>query len=148
MRRLLILLWLVLAGAGGMAGETAAQSLPPGITSTDKSAIQDVIRGQLSALQHDDAAGAYAFAAPGIRQLFHDPATFLDMVRRSYQPVYRPKQSEFSELAIRDGELVQEVELVGPDGRPVLALYAMEREPDGHWAISGCTLIPSARLAA
>ena len=138
-----LLVWLVLAGAGA----SSAQSLPPGLTPADRSAIQDVIRGQLNAFQRDDAAGAYAFAAPGIRRLFHDPATFLDMVRHTYQPVYRPKQSEFSELALRDGELVQEVELVGPDGRPVLALYAMEKEPDGHWAISGCTLVPSARQA-
>jgi hypothetical protein len=30
--------------------------------------------------------------------------------------------------------------LVGPDGKPVMALYAMERQPDGSWRIDGCML--------
>jgi hypothetical protein len=140
MRGAALLMWLVLAGS------VSAQGLPPGISPADKMAIQDVIQQQMNAFQHDDANGAYAFAAPNIKQIFPDAGVFLDMVRRGYPPVYRPKQREFSELGLRDGELVQEVELVGPDGRPVLALYTMEKEPDGHWAIAACTLIPSARL--
>jgi hypothetical protein len=145
MRGAALLLWLVLAGSASAQG-LPSPGLPPGITPADKMAIQDVIQRQLNAFQHDDADGAYAFAAPNIKQIFPDAGVFLDMVRRGYPPVYRPKQREFSELGLRDGELVQEVELVGPDGRPILALYTMEKEPDGHWAIAGCTLIPSARL--
>ncbi len=135
-----LLLWLVLAGTA------SAQGLPPGITPADKSAIQDVIRRQMDAFQHDDAGAAYAFAAPNIKTIFPDARAFLEMVRRGYPPVYRPKEREFSALALRDGDLVQEVELIGPDGRPILALYTMEKEPDGHWAIAGCSLIASARL--
>jgi hypothetical protein len=30
--------------------------------------------------------------------------------------------------------------VIGPDGQPALALYAMERQPDGSWRIAGCTL--------
>ncbi len=137
-----LLLWLVLAGAGA----AAAQGLPPGVTADDRAAIQSVINQQLRAFQQDDAAGAYAFAAPSIQRMFPDPGIFMDMVRRSYAPVYRPKQAEFSALAERDGALVQEVELVGPDGHAVLALYMMERGADGLWRISGCSLVPSTRL--
>lgn len=140
MRAAAVLLWLVLVGTA------AAQTLPPGVTATDRTAIETTIRGQLDSFQRDDAPGAYAFAAPSIQRMFPDPATFIDMVRRGYPPVYRPRSTEFSELALRDGDLVQEVELVGPDGRPALALYTMERAPDGRWLISGCALVASVRL--
>ena len=31
----------------------------------------------------------------------------------------------------------------GPDGRPRIALYIMERQPDGSWKIDGCILTES-----
>ena len=36
---------------------------------------------------------------------------------------------------------MQRVELVGPDGHGATALYTMEREADGTWRISGCSLV-------
>jgi hypothetical protein len=36
--------------------------------------------------------------------------------------------------------LLQEVYVVGPDGNPVLAIYEMQRQPDGSWRINGCWL--------
>ena len=68
------------------------------------------------------------------------------MVKRGYPPVYRPRSAEFSELALRDGALVQEVELVGPDGQSKLALYTMVRDGAGGWLIAACVLIPSVRV--
>jgi hypothetical protein len=44
---------------------------------------------------------------------------------------------------MHDGRIVQRVELVGPDGARELALYTMEREPDGSWRIDGCQLTAS-----
>ena len=123
-----------------------AQGLPPGLTAGDRTTIQDVIGRQLEAFKRDDAAGAYAFAAPNVRASFPDPEVFMTMVRRGYPPVYRPREAEFSELGLRDGAVVQEVELVGPDGRPVLALYTMVRDAAGGWAIAACVLIPSVRV--
>jgi hypothetical protein len=38
---------------------------------------------------------------------------------------------------------MQKVEVIGPDGRPALALYDMEHETDGSWRISGCRLVKS-----
>lgn len=135
-----LLVWLV------MAGVASAQGLPPGVTPGDRTAIQDVIRRQMDAFKNDDAPGAYRFAAPSIQRMFPDAAQFMEMVKRGYPPVYRPRSADFSELALRDGDLVQEVEVVGPDGRPALALYTMEKGPTGDWVISGCAIIPSARL--
>ena len=140
MRVALVTLWLMLGSLAGL-GPAGAQALPPGVTAADQAAIQQVIQGQLNAFQRDDAAGAYAYAAPNIRRLFPTADVFMGMVRNAYPPVYRPKQAEFSELALREGELVQEVELVGPDGKPVLALYSMEKSPDGRWLIASCILI-------
>lgn len=75
--------------------------------------------------------------------MFGTPETFLAMVRRGYAPVYRPRAVEFRELAETDGALVQRVVLVGPDGVPEVALYVMERQPDGTWRIAGCFLAKS-----
>lgn len=143
-RPLALLLWLVV---GGWAiAQDSALPLPEGVSGADRSAIQNVIRQQMQAFQHDDAAAAYAFAAPVIRQSFPDADQFMAMVRRGYPAVYRPRETEFSDLARRDGDLVQEVELVGPDGARILALYTMQRMPDGRWLIAACMLVPSARL--
>jgi len=46
------------------------------------------------------------------------------------------------------GQVVQQVELVGPDGATQLALYTMERDGAGHWRIAGCSLVPSVRVGA
>lgn len=141
----LLLLAVVLLASATM-DPARAQGLPPGVTPADRTAIQGVIGRQLDAFRHDDAAGAYGLAAPRIQRMFPTAEIFLDMVRRSYPPVYRPLMQEFSELALREGQVMQEVELVGPDGRAVVAIYTMERAPDGTWLIAGCAMIPSVRL--
>jgi hypothetical protein len=69
------------------------------------------------------------------------------MVRQGYQPVYRPQDVEFRDLKLEGNVIVQEVHLIGPDGRPVLARYTMERQPDGSWRISGCYLTESPDLS-
>ena len=117
-----------------------------GLPRADRDAIRATIQAQLDAFHRDDAAGAYAEAAPGIRTLFPTPEIFLEMVRRGYPPGYRPRSTEFTGLAMEDGEVVQRVEIIGPDGLPHLALYTMVKQPDGSWRISGCALVPSARV--
>lgn len=139
--RLLRPLLLILALAT-VAGGARAQELPAG----DRAAIRDVIGRQLDAFKRDDGPGAFAFASPGIQGQFGTPEVFLDMVRRAYPAVHRPRSVEFSELLQEDGRIVQQVELVGQDGRPQLALYEMERDPAGGWRIAGCTLVRSVRV--
>ena len=78
--------------------------------------------------------------------MFGTAANFLDMVRRGYQPVYRPRSVEFATLGVEDGVVVQRVELIGPDGLAYTARYSMERQADGLWRISGCELMHSRRL--
>jgi hypothetical protein len=113
----------------------------------DQAAIRAVISDQLAAFQRDDGPGAFAFASPFIQQKFGTPEIFLQMVRTGYPPVYRPREVQFRDLAWQDGRLYQKVFLVGPDGEPVLALYEMQRQPDGSWRINGCILTKSPDLS-
>ena len=130
-----------------LAGPAAGGETPvPG--SAERASIRDVIAHQIEAFQHDDAAGAFAFASPSIQQQMGSPERFLNLVQNLYQPVYRPRATSFGALGVEDGQVVQRVELIGPDGRPALALYSMERQPDGTWRISGCRLTVSEAASA
>jgi ketosteroid isomerase-like protein len=118
------------------------------LSAADSAGVQQTILGQIDAFRHDDAPGAFAFAAPGTQQRFGDPNVFLDMVRNAYQPVYNPHGIDFTKLSMQDGAIVQSVELIGPDGAAYTALYTMEREADGSWRIIACMLVPSQRVGA
>ena len=107
----------------------------------DIAAAQGVIRSQVEALGHDDAAAAYSFAAPAIKDMFPQADIFLSMVRHSYAPVYRHKSFEFGEARAADGQIAQRVHIIDADGVPWEALYTLEHEPDGSLKISGCVLL-------
>ncbi len=129
--RALLLVLVFLAGTAVAAEPTAA----------DRGAIRQVIESQMSAFRQNDAAAAFRFAAPGIQAMFGTPDNFIRMVESGYPPVYRPREVEFRDIVTRDDLIVQKVLIVGPDGRPVLALYTMEMQPDGTWRIAGCRLV-------
>jgi len=118
-----------------VAGPAAAQT-----SDADAAAIRQVIEAQMAAFRKDDGAGAYAFASPTIQEKFVNADIFMEMVRTGYPAVYRPRDVEFRELRLEDGRLFQEVFVIGPDGSPALAIYEMQRQPDGSWRINGCWL--------
>jgi len=107
----------------------------------DETAIRGVIESQLAAFQRDDGPGAYSLASPTIQAKFVNADVFLEMVKTGYPAVYRPREVEFRTLEFKDGRPFQEVFVVGPDGTPVLAIYEMQRQPDGSWRINGCWLV-------
>jgi ketosteroid isomerase-like protein len=145
----LVLLMGLAASAPLSAGPALAQQTAPAVSAADRAAIIAVIRDQMAAFQRDDAAGAFRFASPGIRGMFgQDPNQFLDMVRHGYQPVYRPRTTAFGITETAGGEIIQHVEVEGPDGITRTALYTMERQPDGSWRISGCFLTDSGAVGA
>lgn len=111
------------------------------VNEADRGAIRTVIEDQLAAFSRDDADAAFAQAAPGIQTMFRTPEIFMHMVRSAYQPVYRPREVQFRDIVEIDGVPVQHVFLVGPGGELVIALYSMERQPDGAWKIAGCSLV-------
>ncbi len=135
MRALLFALFLA------FAAPSFAQAPATDIGPAERVAIRAVISQQIAAFQRDDGNAAFGLAAPTIQQIFRDPESFMAMVRGGYQPVYRPRDVAFRDLLRFEAQLVQVVALVGPDGRRVLALYAMEQQSDGTWLIAGCQLV-------
>ena len=130
----LALIFLLFAAVGPTSA--AAQDL----SATDRSAIRDVIQGQVEAFRRDDGGQAFGYASPMIQGMFGSPEIFMDMVRQGYQPVYRPRVFDFREIVSLDGQPTQKVHVIGPDGRPVTAYYPMVQLPDGTWRINGCYL--------
>ena len=113
----------------------------PARAADDVAAAQTVIRSQVEALGRDDAATAYSFAAPAIRDMFPQADIFMDMVRQSYAPVYRHKSFEFGEARVSGGQIAQRVRIIDAKGVPWEALYTLEEQPDGSVKIIGCVLL-------
>jgi hypothetical protein len=131
--------WMVALAAVAflsMARPATAQTLGE----ADRAAFRQVISDQLAALRRDDGGAAFALAAPGIRETFGTPDAFMEMVRAGYQPVYRPQVFEFGIASVGPHGPEQRVFVVGPDGRDYVAIYPMERQPDGRWLVNGCLL--------
>jgi hypothetical protein len=112
------------------------------ISESEKTEFQRIITAQISAFRADDGPTAYSFAAPVVRKIFPTPEIFMSMVKQGYRPVYRPQSFNFTEALIDPlGRPAQKMLVVGPDGKTYEALYSMEKQPDGTWRISGCTLL-------
>jgi len=130
-RSLMVALFLL-----GFAGGSPSAEVP----ADDAKAIRAVITEQLEAFARDDAAGAFALAASGIRDRFGSPEVFIDMVRTGYPVVYRPQSVAFEPPAVVDGEVIQPVRMTDADGAAWIAFYPMVRQADGRWRINGCQL--------
>jgi Domain of unknown function (DUF4864) len=113
------------------------------LAEAERDSIRRTISAQIEAFRRDDARAAFALAAPVIQEMFGTPEHFLEMVRIAYAPLYRPRDVRFAETTMVAGEVTQKVVVIDAEGRPVMALYLMDRRPDGAWRILGCVLIPS-----
>jgi hypothetical protein len=104
---------------------------------------QETIKNQIEAFKSGDDAKAYSYAAPRVLQFFPDVMTFMDMVKKGYQPVYNPQNYNFGRAKeLGDGQLVQELLVTGPDGKPWTAIYTMLKMPNGDWLINGVQIVP------
>jgi hypothetical protein len=107
----------------------------------DIASAQSVISAQEQAFGRDDAATAYSYAAPAIRERFPAADMFMAMVRDAYTPVYRHKSFEFGEAQVDGDWIAQRVHITDANGDMWDALYTLEREADGSLKITGCTLL-------
>jgi Domain of unknown function (DUF4864) len=115
----------------------------------DAESARQVIERQLQAFAADDAVTAFSFAAPIIRGSFGDADTFIDMVKRGYQPVYRNTNHSFHDSYIDEfGLPSQRVRLNGLDGISYEAIYTMELQSTGEWKISGCKILRANELGS
>lgn len=133
-----ILSCLLLLLTAGFAPAAPAQETP--VPAADAKAIEEVIRAQLAAFAKDDAAKAFGYAAPGIRQMFGTPEKFLAMVRAGYPVVYRPAAVTFLKPSGGGGDVIQPVRMADAEGTLWIALYLMQRQADGSWLTNGCRL--------
>ena len=134
LRRLLIAQLFALAAATMVRAED--------VPAADAAAFERIIAAQIAAFNADDGTTAYGFAAPTIQKLFPSPEVFMAMVKKGYQPVYRQKSFKFSGAAMKGpGIPTQRVTIIDATGKVWEALYTFERQPDGTWRISGCTLL-------
>ncbi len=123
-------------------------SAQPALAPADARAVREIIEAQIDAFRKDNAAKAFALATPGIREVFGSPERFIEMVRSSYPAVYRPSSVAFDAPVILEGQVVQPVRLTDAQGRAWIALYPMEKQPDGQWRTNGCQLarLPGQRI--
>ncbi|TPJ13094.1 DUF4864 domain-containing protein [Mesorhizobium sp. B2-7-3] len=109
---------------------------------------QSVIDSQLKALIADDGAKAYSFAAPNVKQIFPTVDAFMNMVTNGYPPVRKPQSYAFGKVEqTGPGSIVQQVLIVGPDGKDYEAVYTLQQQPDGTFQITGCSLRASNSLS-
>jgi hypothetical protein len=127
---------LVLLGSVAYAGDAEVK------------AAQTVIDSQLKAFQNDDSAAAYSFAAPSIRQIFPTVESFMEMVTNGYPPVHHPQSYAFGKVEETGAtSIIQQVLIVGPDGKDYEAVYTLERQADGRYLITGVSLRASNTLS-
>ncbi len=130
MRSALACFALLLTGSSALA-----------IDEADRSAARATIDRQIEAFRKNDPATAYAQAAPQIQTLFPSPEAFIAMVEQGYKPVLRPRRYSFEgEQDTGDEDIAQGVALQDEAGEDWVALYALQKQPDGQWRITGCTL--------
>jgi hypothetical protein len=109
---------------------------------------QAVIDGQLKALIANDGAKAYSFAAPNVKQIFPTVDAFMNMVTNGYAPVRQPQSYSFGKVEqTGPGSIIQQVLIVGPDGKDYEAVYTLQQQPDGSFQITGCSLRASNSLS-
>jgi hypothetical protein len=117
-------------------------SLADPVSATDKAEFQRIITAQITAFRADDGLAAYDFASPVVRKIFTSPEIFMTMVKQGYPQVYRPQSFSFTEaLTDHYGRPAQKMTVVGPDSKSYIAIYSMEKQPDGTWRIAGCTML-------
>lgn len=137
MRTILLALAVWLAALPGWSGEAEIR------------AAQSSIEGQIAAFLADDESAAYGFAAPNIQRLFPSVDRFMAMVKDGYRPVWKPRNFAFGRAReVAPGSIVQQVLLVGPDGRDYEAIYTLELQPDGAFRITGVSLRGTTSLGA
>ncbi|WP_411885760.1 DUF4864 domain-containing protein [Polaromonas sp. YR568] len=116
-----------------------AQAAP--FTASDEKSVRGVIEHQLAAFAKDDAAKAFSFAAPNVREAVGNAAGFMAMVRKDYPVVYRPGSVAFLKAEGKDDRAIQRVQMTDAGGASWLAVYSLERQRNKAWRITGCAVV-------
>ena len=73
--------------------------------------------------------------------MFPSVDAFMNMVTRGYKPVWKPQKHEFGKsVEIDDRQILQQVLVIGPDGKNYEAVYTLKLQDDGACKITGVRL--------
>ncbi|QDL93784.1 DUF4864 domain-containing protein [Paroceanicella profunda] len=119
-----------------------AMAVPVGTATAGEreEAMAAVVTRQIEAFRAEDLEGAFAFASPMIRRMFHDARNFGAMVRNGYPMVWRPEEVTMGPVVMREGRPVQTVFLRDARGMSYVAEYTMIETEDG-WRIDGVRIV-------
>ena len=110
---------------------------------------QSAITGQIEAFKAGENDKAYGYAAPTIKRIFPTLESFMRMVTGAYSPVYKPQSFSFGKVEEQgEGSVIQQVLIVGPDGKDYEAIYTLKRQEDGSYLITGVSMHASNALSA
>ena len=130
MRPVALALTLLISASGPLHAQSAPEEQ-----------VQAVISGQIEAFRRGAHDEAFSYAAPTIKGLFGSTDRFITMVRKGYGAIYGSKRHDFGRNRVTRDTIMQEVKLVGPQGRDWVAIYTLRRQPDGSWKIAGVQMI-------
>lgn len=133
---LLRIAFLLALAVTGATSSLRVGAMP--LSETEADAVRQVVSTQLRAFAEDDADSAFETATPGVREAIGNSGRFLAMVRGAYPMVYRPAAVAFLKIEDDAGFVLQMVRITDRDDKSWIALFAMERQPDASWRISGC----------
>ncbi|WP_428648401.1 DUF4864 domain-containing protein [Roseibium sp.] len=114
----------------------------------DSTTFHTIIKNQMNAFVSGNAKAAFSYATNSLQNRFQTPEIFMEMVKRTYQPVYHPRNVTFGRSMMTKLGPTQEVFVTGPKGKDWVALYSFEQQDDGSWRISGCYLTKSENFSA
>jgi len=117
--------------------------LAPGSAQEEQAAWRETVTGQILALRGGDGETALSFAGAAFRANYQaDPQRFVDdIVRSGYGPIGQSRSHSFGTFRqLAPGVVVQEVEIIGLDGRVWEASYQLAEERDEGWRVQGVML--------
>jgi hypothetical protein len=138
MNSLFVRFFMVIAIAFAASSALKANAEP--MSDSDARKVQGIILAQFEAFAEDDAEGAFETATPAVREAIGDSGRFLALVRGVYPMVYRPESVTFHKPRQDEDNVLQLVEIKDGNAKSWLALFALERQPDASWRISGCVV--------
>lgn len=138
MRTLFIRLTILMFVA--VAATAAVRTHRDSLSQEDARSVEQIVMAQLVAFASDDAAGAFATTTPAVRKAIGDAGRFAALVRGTYPMVYRPSTVVFHKPEVNGNTVLQLVEITDQRTKSWLAMFALERQSDKSWAISGCVV--------
>lgn len=130
-------LWLFCLAALLPVGRACAENL----AAVDAKMIKMVVQSQLKALAEDDATDAFALSTPEARSEIGSPENLMRIVKEDFNPLYHCRLAIFLRPQSDDDGVTQTVRITDDEDHVWLAVYDMEREPDGSWEIDGWELL-------